>query len=813
MQQLPKALEAMARYRQFIVYVLVPSKTKAGKNDKFPIDHRTGRMPEKGHGGAHDPAIWTDFDTAALVAGRCGPAYGVGFVFTRHDPFWFLDIDNCAVVDAAGNRTGWSRLACDLVAALPGAAVEVSSSGRGLHVFGSGAAPVHGCRPAKSGPYADSGLEFYDDERFVALTGTGAVGDIATDLGSLLPSLVHQFFPPGAAVTNPSEWTSEPCEGWRGPVDDAELLKRAMQSRSLRSGFGTAACFADLWERNVDVLRVSYPPDGNGKEAFGESEADRALAQHLAFWTGKNCERMERLMRASGLVREKWDSHGTYMHLTIMSAVAVQGDVLVDKLPEPVGGLATPADPTACAVAQPIHGSTYSGAEEQLAMFKGCSYVLDQHRALIPGGLLLKPDQFRVVFGGYTFLMDAEGKRSVRDPWEVFTQSQMLRFPRADSSCFRPELAPGAIIEYAGQKKSNLWWPVTTERKVGDAGPFLRHLAALLPDERDRMILLSYMAAVVQYKGYKFQWAPLIQGAEGNGKTLLTRCVAFAIGDRYTYFPKASQIAKNFNGWQYGTIFAGIEDIYVAEGNAHVMEELKPMVTGDRNEVESKGVDQIVRELVFNLMLNSNHKDALRKHRNDRRFAMFYTAQQTAEEILEWGMGGDYFPRLYSWLRAEGYAIVNELLHTFVIPAEFNPCVQMGGLAQRAPLTSSYEAAISANLGSVEQEVLEAVEQGLPGFAGGWVSSAAFDALLERMNRSGRVARNKRRDMLVGLGYDWHPGLVAGRVNNIVQPDGCKPHLFIKQGHPARLMVNGADIARAYTAAQAPALINPGAMV
>lgn len=794
MHQLPKAFEAMAAYRQFIVCQLVPDPANPGKTFKYPLNIYDGKKHD-----AHDASIWLDAQTAVATAAAWGSGYCPGFVFTDRDPFFFIDVDNCRAPDGQ-----WTPIVAELAATLPGAAWEISQSGNGLHAFGYGSAPVD--RRCKD--YTNQLFDLYTEKRFVALTGNGVVGDMmAADHTAGLHLLADKWLKRVArADGTDAEWTDAPRAGWNGPTNDEELIRRAMQSRSMRSAFGASACFADLWECNVDVLAQAYPPDGNGKLAYDASRADAALAQHLAFWTGGDCERIRRLMAQSGLVREKWERE-SYVLGTILRAAALQTDVLADKLPEPVTGVPAVADPLAVSVAAPITGSTYSGADEQLALFRGCSYVMDQHKILVPGGLMLKPDQFRVMFGGYTYLMDSEGKRSVRDAWEAFTQNQMLRFPRADSSCFRPELAPGAIVEYSGQRKANLWWPVQTERKVGDAGPFLRHLAALLPDERDRTILLSYMAAVVQYKGYKFQWAPLIQGAEGNGKTLLTRCVAFAIGDRYTYFPKASQIAKNFNGWQYGTIFAGIEDIYVAEGNAHVMEELKPMVTGDRNEVESKGVDQIVRELVFNLMLNSNHKDALRKHRNDRRFAMFYTAQQSAEEILEWGMGGDYFPRLYAWLRAEGYAIVNELLHTYQIPAEFNPCVQMGGLAQRAPLTSSYEAAISANLGPVEQEVLEAIEQDTPGFAGGWISSAAFDQLLERMNRSGRVPRNKRRDLLVSLGYDWHPGLVAGRVNNVVMPDGCKPHLFIKQGHPARMLTQGADIARAYSIAQSPALI------
>jgi hypothetical protein len=68
----------------------------------------------------------------------------------------------------------------------------------------------------------------------------------------------------------------------------------------------------------------------------------------------------------------------------------------------------------------------------------------------------------------------------------------------------------------------------------GDVSLFLAHMKKILPIPRDRSILLAYMAAVVQHQGVKFQWAPLIQGVEGNGKTLFSRCVAEAVGVRYS---------------------------------------------------------------------------------------------------------------------------------------------------------------------------------------------------------------------------------------------------------------------------------------
>lgn len=786
MHQLPDALAPLAQYRQFIAYLVAPSKTRPGKTDKFPVDPHTGHVAN-----AHDRAIWTSAQEAIAAAATLGASYGVGFVFTRDDPFWFLDIDECLLPDRS-----WSPLAQQLVAAFPGAAVEVSNSGRGLHIFGTGSAPAHACKNAALG------LEFYTDNRFVALTGVSAVGHAGRDMTAVLPWLVQYYFPPAAhEQADRSTWTEEPCAEWRGPLDDETLLARAMRSVSSRAAFGAAASFADLWEDNADVLAGAYP-DPSPERAYDRSSADAALAQHLAFWTGRDCARMERLMRQSALRRDKWDRED-YLPRTILAACAMSREVLTDRAPQelPTGATAPTAEAPR---GQLVTGDCFLPIEEQLNTFRGCTYIADAHKVLVPGGALLNPDRFRVMFGGYTFPLDQENRNKTRDSWEAFTQSQAYRSPRADGATFRPDLAPGAIVEVEGQRLANVWWPVNVARQVGDVTPFLRHLALLLPDERDREIVLCYMAAVVQHKGIKFQWAPLIQGVEGNGKSLLSRCVAAAVGDRYTFFPKASQIAKNFNAWQAKCVFAAVEDIYVADSQQHVMEELKPMVTGKRNEIEGKGQDQVTMRLCFNMILNSNHRDAIRKHRGDTRFAIFFTAQQELAHLTRDGMTPQYFEQLHAWLDNGGYAIVAELLHTYPINPEYNPAN-----GRRAPITSSTDAAIAAALGPVEQEVLEAVEQGLPGFAGGWVSSIAFDRLLQQLGRAGRIPLNKRRELLQALGYDWHPGLPAGRVNNIILPDAGKPRLFVRIGHPAAALVGAAEIARAYTQAQTVAIAAP----
>jgi len=771
MDLLPEALCALNSYNQFVVYRLVASEKRPGKLDKLPINPQTQYLIS-----ALDPSGWMDFETASRFAKDLGHGHGVGFVFTRNDPFWFLDIDNCL----QDNNT-WSPLALELLGMLANAAVEISSSGRGLHIIGSGKIPPHSCRNA------ERGIELYSSDRFVALTGTNAMGNAGLDATNMLPAVIDKYFRP--VESSGEGWTDGPCSGWNGPTDDEDLLRRALQSNSARSIFGGNASFADLWEANEEVLAASYP---DPERSYNASSADAALAQHLAFWTGNDCERIQRLMERSALRRDKWDRED-YLPRTIESACGRQKDWICDKPAQPNANPAPSQE--GVTKAEIITGNTFLSVEEQLRHFAGCVYVTDEHKALIPGGVLINAERFRVRYGGRSLMMDSRNERTTRNAWEAFTESQAFVSPRADTTCFRPDLPAGVIIEKDGQTMANVWWPIKTMRKKGCVERFLRHIALLLPNKRDQQILICYLAAIIQYPGVKFQWCPVIQGVEGNGKTLLTRCVAFAVGTRYTHYPKAAELASRFNDWIYGRTFIAVEDIYTQDGRNEIMEAMKPMVTGERQEIESKGGAKVTRDVCANFLINTNHKDGLRKTRNDRRFAVFYTAQQTADDLIRDGMGGDYFPNIYEWLNDEGMMYVNEYLSTYDIPDEFNPATH----CKRAPITSSTETAIQQGLGGVEQEIVETIEQGTAGFKNGWISSMALDRLLDKLNVSRRIPQNRRREVLQSLGYDWHPHLKDGRVNNTVLPDGGKPRLYIKSDNPAIGLTEPVKIAKAYT--------------
>ena len=669
-----------------------------------------------------------------------------------------------------------------------GCYIEISTSGTGLHIIGRGTAPTgHGTRNNQYG------LEFYTTGRYCALTGTGAVGSFDHPAQQQVDWLLASYFP--AVVVAPSLESSgalpnTPSPEYTGPADDEALITLMLGARI--NPFGSKASLPVLWAGG-DAAYDCYGGD--------KSATDAALCQSLSFWTGRNAERVDRLFRRSGLMREKWDRYdgqwGSYGRRTILKETTRTKAIYTAGTANRPAPLIDPETGETLPDGYKL-GSQLMTVQEQITYFAGCTYVQSTHCIFTPRGDMLDQGRFRASWGGHNFVIGTDNMKSTKSAWEAVTESQGYTFPKAQDVCFRPEATPGALIQEEGRTLLNTYMPVTTERKTGDPARFLDHLSRILPDPGDREILLAYCAAIVQYPGKKFQWAPLLVGMEGNGKSLFTRCIARAVGFKFSHIPNAADLANKFNAWLEGKLFIGIEEIYTSD-KAELIERLKPMITDSRIEIQAKGGNQYTGDNRANFILCSNHKDAIRVTGRDRRYCIFYTAQQEEGDLERDGMNGQYFPSLYRWLDDEGYAVVNDYLRSYQIPDALNPSTE----CHRAPTTSSTAEAIRSNMGTIEQEVMEAVEEGRVGFCGGWISSVALSKLLEERHLATRMPKNKREDMLMRIGFIRHPSLVNGRTNSIVPMDGgVKPVLYVRRGSLQTQLTGGGEIVKRYVEAQ-----------
>lgn len=445
--------------------------------------------------------------------------------------------------------------------------------------------------------------------------------------------------------------------------------------------------------------------------------------------------------------------------------------------------------------ARTIDGSRIIMAHEADKIFKGCVYVRSLNRVLVPGGDLLDATTFNRMYQKYSFMVDAGNTVKAKTPIDALLGNQVMDFDIVHDICFRPELPPATIISEAGRTLVNIWWPVETLRTPGDVTPFLDHMQRLLPVKSDRDQVMAYLAAVIQYPGNKFQWCPVLQGVEGNGKSFISECLEYAIGERYTHKPNASDIANKFTGWLRGKLFICVEEV-MTEHKREVLDALKPLITNRRVEIQGKGSDQTTGDNRANFVMFTNYKSAIPASVDKRRYAIYFSGQQSAADIVRDGMGGRYFPNLYTWARSGGLAHIADYLATYPIPDELNPATS----CQRAPVTSSLSEAIHESLGGLEQDILECIESGEIGFRDGWISTTMLARKFEKRN----VTVRRLVMALTTLGYVKHPGLHDGRCNNpVVMPDGNRPRLYVTADHASLKVDCQGEIARLYAVAQA----------
>jgi hypothetical protein len=240
--------------------------------------------------------------------------------------------------------------------------------------------------------------------------------------------------------------------------------------------------------------------------------------------------------------------------------------------------------------------------------FKGCVYVRDMHRVLVPDGALLKPEQFNATYGGHLFTMMPDGTKPTRKAFEAFTECAVHRFPFVNAASFHPEAPFGTILDDG----VNIYVPAEVKTAPGDVSRFLSVIERILPVPDDRAIALSWACWVVQNPGRKALWAPVLQGAEGNGKSMLGECIAYAIGQRYVHRPRAKELGSTFNAWQANKLLILVEEIHISD-RRELLDDLKPNITQYTLPIRDMQTTEVNKNVPTNWYMTTNHRDAVIK--------------------------------------------------------------------------------------------------------------------------------------------------------------------------------------------------------
>lgn len=267
-------------------------------------DGNATKVPYSIHGGhakSTDPETWGRF-SEALEKWQGNGYAGIGFVFAPEGPFCGVDLDHCRDPDT-GHLDKW---AARIVARMD-SYTELSPSGTGLHIICKADKPGDKCKTGNLPPEwnAPEGaeIEIYDKARYFTVTGERLEDAPATpqERQDALKRLYRKLWPKREPDRHSPSAPARPAD-----LGDRELLEKA---RNAENGDK----FARLWRGEV----AAYT---------SHSEADQALCNLLAFWTGGDRGRMDRLFRESELCREKWTDRPDYRKRTIDKALEGRTD-------------------------------------------------------------------------------------------------------------------------------------------------------------------------------------------------------------------------------------------------------------------------------------------------------------------------------------------------------------------------------------------------------------------------------------------------------------------------------------------------------
>jgi primase-polymerase (primpol)-like protein len=135
-------------------------------SDKSPIDPLHADPASRAAClDAQPPRNWLSWDIAQAYAQSLGAGYGVGVVLHDGCGLLCVDIDKCMVEGVASPVA--TKLVREARRLCPDVYVEISMSGRGIHIIG----PFSGDPPLHSTKNQEHHIELYHRARYIALTG------------------------------------------------------------------------------------------------------------------------------------------------------------------------------------------------------------------------------------------------------------------------------------------------------------------------------------------------------------------------------------------------------------------------------------------------------------------------------------------------------------------------------------------------------------------------------------------------------------------------------------------------------------------
>ncbi len=228
------------------------------------------------------------------------------------------------------------------------------------------------------------------------------------------------------------------------------------------------------------------------------------------------------------------------------------------------------------------------------------------------------------------------------------------------------------------------------------------HVEHLIADKKARALFINYIAYIVQNPGSRINWAILLQGAEGDGKSFWGSLLKVILGPSNVNIINGKQLEEKFNGWAEGAMVCFIEEVRLHNQNRFdAINTLKPMITNPTTLIRRMNTNAYEVINTMSYIATSNHKDGLPVGDADSRFYPIFTRYQYSDAIDAFKLRNpEYYDRLFNALDYPG-AIRQFFLEHKICP-DFSP-------KSRAPLSAYRHELVHMNRSDEEDALQESL--------------------------------------------------------------------------------------------------------
>lgn len=160
------------------------------------------------------------------------------------------------------------------------------------------------------------------------------------------------------------------------------------------------------------------------------------------------------------------------------------------------------------------------------------------------------------------------------------------------------------------------------------------HIAHLLEDPREQSLFLDFLAHTAAKPGKRINWAILLQGVEGDGKSFWATLMRAVMGFSNVRVVNGSMLEERFTDWAEGQCLVCIEEIRMIGHNRYdVSNRVKPFITNDVIEIHPKGWKSREVHNTSNYMMFTNYRDALPLDDNSRRYCVLFSRWQRKSDL------------------------------------------------------------------------------------------------------------------------------------------------------------------------------------